>query len=241
MSDRMGSTASSPRGVFSFFNPVAKFLLTAGGPLGPNGLITITGRKSGLPRTTPVAVHAVAGRRWAPFGGVQWVRNLRVAGRATLTMRRRQEAVRATELDPTQHVAFFRDSDFGVPEGCSSRVLREDRRGAMRRRYAGARRWAVQRAGPGRAAAGVPVGGAAVLRRAGSSGGPGAPDRGLGYRARRGPAPCAGCRSGVGARRVRGGGGGELAFQGRHLDFALPRPAPRGTRECAPDYRPRLR
>jgi hypothetical protein len=58
-----------------------------------------------------VAIIAVAGRRWiwAPFGEVQWVRNLRAAGGATLTVRRRQEAVRAIELDPPQRVAFFRD------------------------------------------------------------------------------------------------------------------------------------
>ena len=31
------------------FNPVAKVLLAAGTPMGPNGLITIRGRKSGLP------------------------------------------------------------------------------------------------------------------------------------------------------------------------------------------------
>jgi len=79
--------------------------------MGFNGLLTIRGRKSGQPRTTPVAIIAVAGRRWvwAPWGDVQWVRNLRAAGRATITVRRRKEAVTATELDPTQRVAFFRD------------------------------------------------------------------------------------------------------------------------------------
>ena len=66
-----------------------------------NGLITIRGRKSGQPRTTPVAIIDVDGRRWiwAPWGEVNWVRNLRAAGRATITVRRRDEEVRATELD----------------------------------------------------------------------------------------------------------------------------------------------
>ena len=95
----------------SVFTPVAKFFLGAGVPLGPNGLITIRGRKSGLPRTTPVAIIEVSGRRWvwAPWGEVHWVRNLRAAGRATITVRRRTEEVRATELDQTQRVEFFRD------------------------------------------------------------------------------------------------------------------------------------
>src|ERR1043166_8829542 len=98
-SERPGGATRAPRSV-SLFNPILKFLLAAGVPLGPNGLITIRGRKSGLPRTTPVAIIAVSGRRWvwAPFGEVQWVRNLRAAGRATIAVRRRQEAVRATEL-----------------------------------------------------------------------------------------------------------------------------------------------
>jgi deazaflavin-dependent oxidoreductase (nitroreductase family) len=103
--------AMPPGWVFKFFNPITRFLLAAGVPLGPNGLITIRGRKSGLPRTTPVAIIEVSGRRWvwAPWGDVQWVRNLRAAGRATVTLRRQKEEVRATELDNTQRVGFFRD------------------------------------------------------------------------------------------------------------------------------------
>jgi hypothetical protein len=64
-----------------FFNAIARVLLVAGVPMGFNGLVTIPGRRSGLPRTTPVAIIAVAGRRWvwAPAGDVQWVRNLRAA------------------------------------------------------------------------------------------------------------------------------------------------------------------
>ena len=110
MSKRNGSAASAPPWV-TFFNPIAKFLLAAGIPLGPNGLITIRGRKSGLPRMTPVAIIEYEGRRWvwAPWGEVQWVRNLRAAGRATITVRRHKLEVRAIELDPTLRVGFFRD------------------------------------------------------------------------------------------------------------------------------------
>jgi len=38
-----------------------------------------------------------------------WVRNLRAAGHATITVRRRTEDVRVTELDLPERVAFFRD------------------------------------------------------------------------------------------------------------------------------------
>jgi deazaflavin-dependent oxidoreductase (nitroreductase family) len=80
-------------------------------PMGFNRLVTIRGRKSGLPRTTGLAVIEVSGRRWvwAPWGDVHWVRNLRAAGRATITVRGRKEDVSATQLDPTQRVGFFRD------------------------------------------------------------------------------------------------------------------------------------
>ena len=110
MSARTGSAARAPSYV-SFFNPISRFLLAGGVPLGANRLVTVRGRRSGLPRTTPVAIIEVAGRRWvwAPWGEVHWVRNLRAAGRATITVRRRDEVVTATELDPIQRVGFFRD------------------------------------------------------------------------------------------------------------------------------------
>src|SRR5437667_11451694 len=99
MTHRMGAAPVAPRYV-TFFNLVAKRLLAAGVPLGPNGLLTVRGRKSDLPRTTPVAIIELSGRRWiwAPWGGSQWVRNLRAAGQATITVRGRKEDVRATEM-----------------------------------------------------------------------------------------------------------------------------------------------
>jgi deazaflavin-dependent oxidoreductase (nitroreductase family) len=116
MSNHVGSAVDLPwrlrvlRGL-PFFNVITKSLLAAGVPLGFNGLLTVRGRKSGVPRTTPVAIIESSGRRWvwAPWGDVQWVRNLRAAGRATITMRRRTEEVSATELDPAQRVGYFRD------------------------------------------------------------------------------------------------------------------------------------
>jgi len=110
MSDRIGGGARLPAHI-RLLAPILQVLLAAGVPLGPNALITIRGRNSGLPRTTGVAIISVAGRRWiwCPWGEVQWVRNLRAAGRATITVRRRKEEVTATELERTQRVAFFRD------------------------------------------------------------------------------------------------------------------------------------
>ena len=99
-----------PRGI-NVLNAIARPLLAAGLPMGFNGLVTIRGRKSGEPRTTPVAIIESGDRRWvwAPWGEVNWVRNLRAAGRATIEVRRQTEDVTATELDPAQRLEFFRD------------------------------------------------------------------------------------------------------------------------------------
>jgi hypothetical protein len=87
MSDRSVSAAGVPRRI-KLFSRILQLLMAAGVPLGFNRLVTIRGRKSGLPRTTAVAVIEISGRRWvwAPWGDVNWVRNLRSAGRATITM-----------------------------------------------------------------------------------------------------------------------------------------------------------
>ena len=94
-----------------FFSPILKLFLRLGLPLGFNRLVTIRGRKTGLPRTAALAVLEIGGRRWvwAPWGEVNWVRNLRAAGAATIAVRGRQEDVLATELDATERVEFFRD------------------------------------------------------------------------------------------------------------------------------------
>lgn len=109
----MAEQSSSPHipWFVPLFNPIARSLLAAGIPMGPNVLITVRGRKTGLPRTTPLTIVAFSDRRWlmAPYGEVNWVRNLRAAGCATITVGRRKEEVTAVELGPTETAAFFRD------------------------------------------------------------------------------------------------------------------------------------
>src|SRR6185436_18699728 len=74
LSDMTTSSAAVARAPWyvPLFSPLAILLLKLGVPLGLNGLITIRGRKSGQPRTTPVAIIDVDGRRWiwAPWGEV---------------------------------------------------------------------------------------------------------------------------------------------------------------------------
>jgi len=86
-------------------------LLGAGVPMGPNAAVTIRGRTTGKPRTTPLAVVEIDGRRWllGAYGDVHWTRNLRAAGEATIRVGSRDERVLARELDQDEATAWFRD------------------------------------------------------------------------------------------------------------------------------------
>jgi deazaflavin-dependent oxidoreductase (nitroreductase family) len=81
-------------------------LLRAGVNMGTTSLLTVRGRTSGQPHTVPVILIEQDGQSFlvAPYGVVQWVRNLRVAGTATLTRGRHSEAISVTEL-PAQEAA----------------------------------------------------------------------------------------------------------------------------------------
>ncbi len=98
-------------------NAVVEPLLRLGLPLGRMTLLTVRGRKSGLPRTTPVALVQEDGRRWliAPFGETDWARNLAAAGRARLTRGRRAEAVSARRLGPQEAAPVLQRTLPGAP------------------------------------------------------------------------------------------------------------------------------
>ena len=130
----MTKTAPVPRFVL-WANTLTSPLLRAGVKLvGPRNapmyLLTVRGRNSGQPRTTPIAIVEQEGKRYlfAPFGLVDWVRNLRAAGEATLTRGRRAELVSTTELpsnEASRVLQVFIESghpiarSFGVPKGAS--------------------------------------------------------------------------------------------------------------------------
>jgi deazaflavin-dependent oxidoreductase (nitroreductase family) len=90
--------------IVNLLNPLVRRLLRVGMPMGPNTLITIRGRTSGQLRTFPVAILETGGRQFvfSSFGEVNWVRNLRGAGEATIRRGRRDRAVVATELTPEE-------------------------------------------------------------------------------------------------------------------------------------------
>ncbi len=98
-------------------NVLTTTLLRAGVKLvGPGNypmyLLTVRGRTSGQPRTSPIVILEQHGKRYlaSPYGIVNWVRNLRAAREAILTRGRRTETVNAREL----------------PKGEAALVLRAD-------------------------------------------------------------------------------------------------------------------
>lgn len=111
---RSGLPAGDPPGkraprIVRASNPLTSRLMRLGLPMGPNVLLTVRGRTSGLPRTVPVAVTEIDGRRYVigAYGDVDWTRNLRAAGAATIRLDGRDVAVHANELDPAAAREFF--------------------------------------------------------------------------------------------------------------------------------------
>jgi deazaflavin-dependent oxidoreductase (nitroreductase family) len=90
--------------VFKAGNVFTRSLLALGISFNGSTLITVPGRKSGVPRSTPITMVNFQGQRYvqSPFGSVDWVRNLRAAGKATLSWGRRHETVTVTELRPEE-------------------------------------------------------------------------------------------------------------------------------------------
>jgi deazaflavin-dependent oxidoreductase (nitroreductase family) len=91
-------------------NGVIRRLLGAGMPMGPNGLLTIRGRTTGVPHTFPVAFLELDGRRYVQgtFGETNWVKNLRAAGDAVISKGGASEEVDAVELTPEQAAVVLR-------------------------------------------------------------------------------------------------------------------------------------
>lgn len=97
-------------GFTRFGNTMAAAMIRFG--IGPAGmhLLTVRGRTSGLPRTTPVSLIGHQGRRWlvAPYGEVGWVRNLRAAGEAGLRRAGTAERCLAREATIEEAVPVLR-------------------------------------------------------------------------------------------------------------------------------------
>jgi deazaflavin-dependent oxidoreductase (nitroreductase family) len=74
-------------------------------------LLTVHGRKTGKPWSTPVSIVRLRDERWlvAPYGDRNWVKNARAAGWVELRRGRRHERVVVEEVPPAVAVPVLRD------------------------------------------------------------------------------------------------------------------------------------
>jgi deazaflavin-dependent oxidoreductase (nitroreductase family) len=78
-----------------------RLMLRMGVRLGPMMMLTVRGRKTGVPRTNPVDLFGRDGRHWLVAthdAEANWVRNLRAAGEGTLARGRRRYTFTSAEL-----------------------------------------------------------------------------------------------------------------------------------------------
>lgn len=82
-------------------------------------VLTVPGRKSGKPRSTPITPFTVNGKRYVVggFPGSDWVRNARAADVATLTQGRSAEPVHMVELPADEARPLLRAFPTLVPTG----------------------------------------------------------------------------------------------------------------------------
>ncbi|QFU85685.1 nitroreductase/quinone reductase family protein [Amycolatopsis sp. YIM 10] len=112
-----------PRGLRTF-NRVVKALLGTGFRLGDIHVLTVPGRTSGQPRSTPVTPYEVDGERYVLGGipGADWVRNVRAAGAGTLAQGRRKKRVRLIEVPEPEQGPILRAFPEKVPNGVDMMV-----------------------------------------------------------------------------------------------------------------------
>lgn len=105
-----------------YANKVVTALLRLGVPISRREspvVLTVPGRKTGKPRSTPVTPMIVDGKRYVVNGypGADWVRNVRAAGQATCTQGRRTETVRMVELSAAEARPILREFPVQVADG----------------------------------------------------------------------------------------------------------------------------
>ena len=95
------------RAVNALVRPLARIGLT-----GPRThLLTVPGRETGKPWSTPVSIVRIGDDRWlvAPYGDRNWVKNARAAGWVELRRGRRDERLAVRELSPEAAVPVLRE------------------------------------------------------------------------------------------------------------------------------------
>jgi len=99
-----------PGVVTKAFNGIVVLLTRAGLSVAGSRILTVRGRSSGRPRSTPVNLLTAGDQRYlvSPRGQTQWVRNLRAAGEGELRVGGRVERFVSTELSDEHKPAVLR-------------------------------------------------------------------------------------------------------------------------------------
>jgi deazaflavin-dependent oxidoreductase (nitroreductase family) len=105
-----------------YLKPMNKVMIAVqkfGIPTGPAMVLTVPGRKSGQPRSTPMTPFEFDGGLYAVAGypGADWAANARAAGTGTLSRGRHSRPVKIVELTAAQARPILRAYPVQVPVG----------------------------------------------------------------------------------------------------------------------------
>lgn len=100
-------------------NRVVVLFHRVGLPFGPMQLLTLPGRRTGIPRTTPVAPVTIHGATYIcqAYPHADWVKNARAAGRGTLTRGRETREVDLVEVPVGERGVVLREFPAQNPLG----------------------------------------------------------------------------------------------------------------------------
>jgi deazaflavin-dependent oxidoreductase (nitroreductase family) len=100
-------------------NRVVRTMQRLGIPTGPAMILTVPGRKTGKPRSTPMTPFTYRGGMYtvAGYPGADWAANARAAGVGTLTRGRKSRRIRIVELGAEESRPVLREFPVQVPVG----------------------------------------------------------------------------------------------------------------------------
>jgi len=108
-------------------NHIVRAFLRLGIPMGPVVLLRVRGRNTGKARRNPVGLFKDNGRRYlfSTFGGVNWVRNLRLAQQASIRHGWRTERVVPVELSLEEAALVLKKAVAPAFQGLGGMMFRD--------------------------------------------------------------------------------------------------------------------
>ncbi len=121
----MAMSTQNYRRMVNGINKVIVGLQRVGIAFGPMQVLTVAGRRSGQPRTFPIAVLALTGGRYIiqAFPKAAWVANARAADTATLTRGRHSTTVRLVEVPIEERRPLLREVVTTGPASVGNRYV----------------------------------------------------------------------------------------------------------------------